>query len=55
MNDEGTDIEGSFYESDATWEKESNDGSEHSYESEGMNSFSKFENENAFQFLHCTN
>ena len=34
-------------ESDANWEEEINDGSKHSYKREGMNSFSKFERENA--------
>ena len=43
------------YESGADWEDESNDGSEHSSEGEGMNSFSESKKESASQFLHYTN
>ena len=40
----------SSYESNATWEEESDDESEFSHESEGMISCSKYENDNASQF-----
>jgi hypothetical protein len=43
------------YESDFDWEEESNDGSEHSSEAEGMNSSSDSEKESASQFLCHTN
>lgn len=42
-------------ESDAMRENESNDGSEHEYESEDMIVFSESESENASQFSHYTN
>lgn len=40
-------------ESDASWEEESNDGSECSYVSKGMSSISKSESE--FPFQNCVN
>ena len=38
-------VDPSSYESDATWEEESNDESEFSHESEGMVSISKSKND----------
>ena len=43
------------YESNVDWEEESNDGSKHSSEGEGMNSSSDSEKESASQFLCHTN
>ena len=43
------------YESNFDWEEESNDGSEHSSEVEGMNSSSDSKKEGATQFFHHTN
>ena len=45
----------SSYESDATWEEESDDGSVFSHENEGMVSCPKSKNDNAYQLLHFTN
>ena len=43
--DEVNFVDPSSYESDVTWEEESNDGSVFSHESEGMVSCSKSEND----------
>ena len=53
--DEGNFVDPSSYESDATWEEESDDESEFFHESEGMVSCLKSKNDNASQFLYYTN
>ena len=53
--DEGSDVDPSSYQSDATLEEESNDGSVFSHESEGMISCSKSENDYAYHLLHFLN
>ena len=53
--DEGNFVDPSSYESDATWEEESDDESEFSHDSEGMVSYLESKNDNAYQLLHVTN